>query len=79
MEIDSHLAEQALLEALEAFPQFRTYGPTLAWRPLMEGGAFVVSFEERPPRETPYVWDFQNAAVKRYKQLTGVGEGSRAS
>ena len=79
MEIDSHLAEQALLEALEAFPQFRTYGPTLDWRPLMEGGAFVVSFEERPPRETPHVWDFQNAAVKRYKQLVGVGKGSHAS
>lgn len=74
--IDSHLAEQALLEA---FPQFRIYGPTLDWRPLMEGGAFVVSFEERPPRETPQVWDFQNAAVKRYKQLAGVGKGSRAS
>ena len=76
MEIDPQLAEQALLEALEAFPQFRTYGPTLDWRPLMEGGAFVVNFEERPPRETPDVWDFQNAVVKRYKQLARVGEGS---
>ena len=76
MEIHSHLAEQALLEALEAFPQFRTYGPTLDWRPLMEGGAFVVNFKEHPAGETPHVWDFQNAVVKRYKQLAPVGERS---
>ena len=76
LEIDSHLAEQALLEALEAFPQFRTYGPTLEWRPLIKGGAFVVNFHEQPPRETPHVWDFQNAVVKRYKQIARVGERS---
>ena len=76
LEIDSHLAEQALLEALEAFPQFGTYGPTLEWRSLIKGGAFVVSFQEHPPRETPHVWDFQNAVVKRYKQLAPVGERS---
>jgi hypothetical protein len=76
LEIDSHLAEQALLEALEAFPQFGTHGPTLEWRPLIKGGAFVVNFEDPPPRETPHVWDFQNAVVKRYKQLAPVGERS---
>ena len=76
VEIDSHLAKQALLEALQAFPQFGTHGPALEWRPLLKGGAFVVNFENAPPRETPLVWDFQNAVVKRYKQLTQVDERS---
>ena len=76
LEIDSHLAKQALLEALQAFPQFGTHGPALEWRPLLKGGAFVVNFENAPPRETPLVWDFQNAVVKRYKQLTQVDERS---
>ena len=54
LEIDSHLAEQALLEALEAFPQFGTYGPTLEWRSLIKGGAFVVSFRRAPTaRDAP--------------------------
>ena len=73
LEIDSHLAEQALLEALEAFPQFRTYGPTLEWRPLIERRRLRGELSKRhPPRETPHVWDFQNAVVKRYKQLAPV-------
>ncbi len=41
MEIDSKLAEQALREALERFPQFASYGPRLVWRPLAQGGIQV--------------------------------------
>ena len=69
MELDAGLAAQAVQEALERYPDFAGYGPRLEWRPLMQGGAFVVQFKEKPPREAPNAWDFQNAVVKRYKAL----------
>ena len=72
MEIDARFAEQALREALENYPQFAPYEPRLEWRPLLTGGAFMVGYQQHPPREKPHVWDFQNAVVKRYKQLAGV-------
>ena len=73
LEIDASLAAQALEQALAQFPRFQKYGPKLEWRPLIEGGAFVVSYDEHPPRETPHTWDFQNAFAKGYKRLAGVG------
>ena len=72
MEINPQLAEQALREALERFPQFASYGPRLVWRPLREGGAFMLEYAAQPPRETPGVWDFQNAVVRGYKRLAGL-------
>ena len=57
MDIDSDLAGQALEQALAQFPQFGKYGPKLEWRPLMQGGAFVVSYDEHPPRGMPNTWD----------------------
>ena len=72
MDIDNDLAAQALEQALSQFPQFQKYGPKLEWRPLMQGGAFVVSYDEHPPREMPNTWDFQNAFAKGYKRLAGV-------
>ena len=72
MKIDANLAAQALEQALAQFPRFQKYGPRLEWRPLIEGGAFVVSYDEHPPREMPDTWDFQNAFAKRYKRLAGV-------
>ncbi len=72
MEIDPDLATQALEQALSRFPRFRQYGPKLEWRALMQGGAFVVSYDEHPPREMQHTWDFQNAFAKGYKRLAGV-------
>ena len=72
MEIDLKLAEQALREALEHFPQFTAFQPRLVWRPLAQGGAFMLDYAQHPPRDTPGVWDFQNAAVKGYKRLAGI-------
>lgn len=72
MEIDPGLAAEALEQALAQFPQFQHYGPKLEWRALMQGGAFVVSYDEHPPREMPNTWDFQNAFAKGYKRLAGV-------
>ena len=72
MEIDAPLAVRALREALEQFPQFAAYGPRLAWRPLFQGGAWIVEYGQQPPRDTPGAWDFQNAVVKGYKRLAGL-------
>ena len=72
LEINADLAAQALEQALAQFPQFEIYGPKIEWRPLMQGGAFVVSYDEHPPREMPHTWDFQNAFAKGYKRLAGV-------
>ncbi len=69
LEVDEGLAAQALQEALERYPDFAEYGPRLEWRALMQGGAFVVQYRDKPPREAPNAWDFQNAVVKRYKSL----------
>lgn len=73
MEIDAALSRQALQAALEQFPDFAKFQPRIEWRALMRGGAFIVAFEERPPREFPNTWDFQNAFVKGYKRLAGIG------
>jgi len=72
LEIDPALASQSLREALDQFPQFAAHGPRLAWRPLYQGGAFVVEYELPPPRDAPGAWDFQNALVKGYKRLAGL-------
>ena len=72
VEIDPQLAEQALHEALERFPQLAVFGPRLVWRSLFQGGAFLLEYEQQPPRDTPGAWDFQNAVVKGYKRLAGI-------
>jgi hypothetical protein len=72
MEINPTLASQALAEALTQFPQFAPYGPRLAWRPLFQGGAFLVQYETDPPNSEEGAWDFQNAVVKGYRRLAGV-------
>ena len=71
MTIDQGLAERALREALEQFPQFAKFGPELKWRALYQGGAFYVGYREDPPRDSEGAWDFQNAVVKGYKRLAG--------
>ena len=72
LEIDPSLAEQALRHALAGSPQFAPFGPQLVWRPLAQGGAFLLQYDQTPPREMPGAWDFQNAVVKGYKKLAGI-------
>lgn len=72
MEIDPRLAGQAISEELERFPQFAAYTPSLVWRALHQGGAFMLEYAEPPPRDTLGAWDFQNAVVRAYKRLAGV-------
>jgi len=70
--IDQAMAQQALDAALQEFPQFAGFGPRLSWRPLFQGGAFVVEYGVHPPRDAAGIWDFQNAVVKGYKRLAGL-------
>lgn len=73
MKIDPNVASMALKEALEKYPDFARFGPRLEWRALFQGGAWAVQYENDPPRDTPGTWDFQNAFVKAYKRMAGVG------
>ena len=72
VEIDPKIAEQALKEALEKYPDFGQFGPRLEWRALFQGGAWTVQYDQDPPRDMPGAWDFQNAFVKGYKRMAGV-------
>ena len=72
MKIDATIAAKALEDALQQFPAFAEFGPRIAYRELFQGGAFLVQYENDPPRGLAGAWDFQNAAVKGYKRLAGL-------
>jgi len=72
VQIDPALAAKAIEDALKQFPAFAEYGPRIAYRELFQGGAFLVQYESDPPRSLEGAWDFQNAAVKGYKRLSGL-------
>jgi len=72
LQIDAALAAKALEDALQQFPAFAAYGPRIAYRELFQGGAFLVQYENDPPRDLAGAWDFQNAVVKGYKRLAGI-------
>ena len=71
MTIDAGIADQAMREALEKYPQFAAFGPRLTARALFQGAALMLEYERQPPREMAEAWDFQNAVVKGYKRLAG--------
>jgi|GEM_PF-2273291 len=71
MELNEPLVKQAMAAGLQQYPEFEAFGPRLVYAELMEGGAFLVRYAERPPQGTPNLWDFQNAVVKTYKALAG--------
>ena len=71
MEIDPNLAALALKEGLAKYPQYAENGARVAWRPLFQGGAFLLEYESAPDRGDPEAWEFQNAVVKAYKRLAG--------
>ncbi len=72
MEIDPKLARQALHVGLEKYPRFAANGPRLAARALFQGHAYVLEYEQQPPRDDPDAWEFQNVVVKGYRKLAGV-------
>ena len=69
MEIIAKFADQALEEAFETYPRYRTLHPKLVARALFQGHALMLEYAEQPPRDDPDAWEFQNAVVKRYKVL----------
>jgi hypothetical protein len=69
--IDARLADQAMREALEKYPQFAPFGPRLTARALFQGAALMLESERQPPSDMAGAWDFQNAVVKGYKRLAG--------
>lgn len=71
MQIDQHLADQALRKALERYPKYASSGARLSWRPLFQGGAFFLEYAQQPDGEDPDAWEFQNAVVQGYKRLRG--------
>jgi len=72
MEINPILADEALRAALEKYPQFAGFRPRLVCRSLFQGTAFLLEYEQQPPRDLAGAWDFQNAVVKGYKRLAGL-------
>lgn len=72
MEIDPKLAEQAIREGLNKYPDMAAFAPRLIWRPLFQGGAFMLEYGQPPAAPHPDAWEFQNAVVRGYKRLAGV-------
>lgn len=73
MEINPELARQAIDEALQKYPRFAANSPKLVARALFQGHALMLEYTQQPPRDDPDAWEFQNAAVKRYKALAAEG------
>jgi hypothetical protein len=69
MEVNQKLADQAIQEGLQKFPEMSSFGPQLVCRPVFGGVTFQVAYETQPPKEQPQAWDFQNAVVRAYKRL----------
>lgn len=72
MTVDPKLAQQAIEFALERYPEFAQFGPSIAYRALFQGGAWIVQYESEPPRDFPNSWAFLEAAVKHYRRAAGV-------
>jgi hypothetical protein len=72
MEVDPRLAAEAIQEGLQKYPDMSSFGARLLWRPLFKGGAFMLEYENQPPRDHPNAWEFQNAVVRAYKRRAGV-------
>jgi len=72
MEIDEVLSRKALDEAEAQFPEFAGLAAGVVARPLFQGFAWQLEWKSPPP-EGQQAWEFQNAAVRAYKKLAGVG------
>jgi hypothetical protein len=69
MEIVPELADRAMQEGLERYPQFAAFGPKLVARKLFQGSALMLEYSEALPKDDPDAWEFQNVVVKAYKRL----------
>lgn len=71
IEIDAGLAKRAFTEAYQKYPRYEALGPRLVLRPLYQGFALMLEYDEQPPPGDKDAWEFQNAVVKSYKRLAG--------
>jgi hypothetical protein len=73
IEIDPELNRLALAEAAERYPEFAGRAMTVAAKPLLRGFAWQVVWQGPPPSGQD-AWEFQNAAIRAYKRLSGFSE-----
>ena len=73
IDIDPELNRAALAEAAERFPQFAGRALRVIARPLFQGFAWQLEWKEEPP-SGQQAWEFQNAAIRAYKRLSGISE-----
>jgi hypothetical protein len=73
IEIDPELNRLALLKAAEQFPEFAERALAVVARPLSQGFAWQLEWKGAPP-PGQQAWEFQNAAIRAYKQLAGITE-----
>jgi hypothetical protein len=73
IEIDPELNRLALAEAAERYPEFAGRAMTVVAKPLLRGFAWQVVWQGPPPSGQD-AWEFQNAAIRAYKRLSGFSE-----
>ena len=73
IEIDPELNRLALEEAARKYPEFAGRAVTVMARPLSRGFAWQLEWNGSPPSGQD-AWEFQNAAIRSYKNLAGISE-----
>jgi hypothetical protein len=73
IEIDPELNRLALAEAAQHYPEFAGRALQVVARPLFRGYAWQVEWQGPPPSGQD-AWEFQNAAIRAYKRLSGISE-----
>ena len=73
IEIDPELNRLALAEAAKLYPEFAGHASHVIARPLSQGFAWQLVWKGAPPGGQQ-AWEFQNAAIRAYKNLAGVRE-----
>jgi hypothetical protein len=73
IEIDPELNRRALEEAARQFPEFAGQALRVAARPLFQGYAWQLEWKGTPP-SGQQAWEFQNAAIRAYQRLAGIGK-----
>lgn len=73
IEIDPELNALALAEAAQKYPEFSGRAIRVVARPLFRGYAWQLEWQGAPPSGQD-AWEFQNAAIRAYKRLSGISE-----
>jgi hypothetical protein len=71
--IDPQLNTRALEEAARQYPEFAGRAARVVARPLFRGFAWQLEWDGPAPSGQD-AWEFQNAAIRAYKRLSGITE-----